>query len=470
MPIEVRMPKLGEGVIEATISQWLKQEGDVVEEMEPLLEVNTDKVDTEIPAPASGVLLKILHREGEVVPVGEVLALIGTEDEAAAPSAAPEPQATAAPASVAEPARAAEAPPTARPAAAAIRYRPGRHPELGFISPVVAKLANEHGIDLREVRGTGLGGRITKEDVLAYLAARRAAPAPEAAPAPHAAAPTPAATEAPARGEVAPRATAAEPAREPAAPPAAIPQATVTVPGEAAQTKPVPVLPGDELVPLSTMRRRIAEHMVFSSRVAPHVTTVHEADLHRIMAHRQKHKDAFAQRGVRLTLTAYFVAAAAQALREHPLVNSSWTDQGLLLHKQINIGVAVALGDQGLIVPVIKRADELSLFGIARALQDLVERARSGRLTPDDVTGSTFSITNYGTNGALFGTPIINQPNVAILGVGAIKKRVVVLEGDVLAIRPMAFLSLTFDHRVLDGAVADAFMRDVVQRLETWEL
>ncbi|NPA30805.1 MAG: 2-oxo acid dehydrogenase subunit E2, partial [Chloroflexi bacterium] len=245
--------------------------------------------------------------------------------------------------------------------------------------------------------------------------------------------------------------------------------ARVTLPGEGLVSKPVPVLPGDELLPLTNIRRRIAEHMVFSERVAPHVTTVHEADLHRVVAHRAAHKAEFAARGVRLTYTAYFVAAAAQALRRHPLVNSSWTDDGILLHKVIHIGIAVALGDKGLIVPVIKNADELSLLGIARALNDLTERARAGRLNPDEITGSTFSITNYGTNGSLFGTPIINQPNVAILGVGAIKKRVVVLEGDALAIRPMAYLSLTFDHRVLDGAVADAFMQDIVRQLEEWE-
>ncbi len=458
MPVEVRMPRLGEGVIEATISQWLKREGEFVEEGEPLLEVNTDKVDTEIPAPVSGTVVQILRAEGETVPVGAVLALMAVEDEAgseapaAAPTASP---AEPAPAAVPTAASAAPASSPAAPAAAsapAAPYRPGRHPELGFISPVVAKLANEHGLDLRQIRGTGLGGRITKHDVLAYLERR---PAPAAAPA---AAPTPPPAPAPAAPPPAPT-----PAAQPA--PAA---AQVTVPGEQAMRKPVPVLPGDELLPLTNIRRRIAEHMVFSERVAPHVTTVHEVDLHRVVAHRARYKAEFAARGVRLTFTAYFVAAAAQALRRHPLVNSSWTDDGILLHKVVNIGVAVALGDKGLIVPVLKNADELSLLGLARALNDLTQRARDGRLTPDEITGSTFSITNYGTNGSLFGTPIINQPNVAILGVGAIKKRVVVLEGDVLAIRPMAFLSLTIDHRVLDGAVADAFVQDIVHTLENW--
>ncbi len=458
MPLEVRMPRLGEGVIEATISQWLVQEGEHVEEGDPLLEVNTDKVDTEIPAPATGKVVKILHREGETVPVGEVLALMEVEGEAPAP-AQPEPAAPAqAPAAGGEPTPAA-APTTTT--AAPPTYRPGRHPELGFISPVVAKLANEHGIDLRQVPGTGLGGRITKHDVLAYLERRPAAAAPAAAPQPSPQ--PPAAPRAEARPAPQP---ATAPPPQPAAP---APQAAqVTLPGEQPVRKPVPVLPGDELLPLTNIRRRIAEHMVFSERVAPHVTTVHEVDLHRVVEHRARHKAEFAARGVRLTYTAYFVAAAAQALRRHPLVNSSWTDEGILLHKVINIGIAVALGDKGLIVPVIKNADELSLLGIARALNDLTERARRGQLTPDEISGSTFSITNYGTNGSLFGTPIINQPNVAILGVGAIKKRVVVLEGDVLAIRPMAFLSLTIDHRVLDGAVADAFVQDIVKQLEAW--
>jgi len=450
MPVEVRMPRLGEGVIEATISQWLVREGARVEEGDPLLEVNTDKVDTEIPAPVTGTVVKLLHAEGETVPVGEVLALIAVEDEAAAAEPEP-PSAEAAP----EPAAASETAPTTPSPEAPPRegYRPGRHPELGFISPVVAKLANEHGIDLRHVQGTGRDGRITKHDVLAYLARR-----PEARPA---AAPRPAPPPTP---RPAPSPPSPAPAERPA------PEvARVTVPGEGAMSKPVPVLPGDELLPLTNIRRRIAEHMVFSERVAPHVTTVHEVDLHRVVTHRAAHKAEFAARGVRLTYTAYFVTAAAQALRRHPLVNASWTDEGILLHKVIHIGIAVALGDKGLIVPVIKNADELSLLGIARALNDLTERARAGRLNPDEITGSTFSITNYGTNGSLFGTPIINQPNVAILGVGAMKKRVVVLDGDTLAIRPIAYLSLTFDHRVLDGAVADAFMQDIVKQLETWE-
>ena len=449
MPLEFRMPRLGEGVIEATVSRWLKKEGEPVEEGEPIVEVSTDKVDTEIPAPTDGVLQKILVPEGETVPVDTVLALIAVEEGegiAVAPQAEPAAVAEAAQVTASPAAPAAAATPTAAPPT---RWRPGRHPELGWISPLVAKLANEHGVDLHQVKGTGLRGRITKRDVLAYLEQRaKAAPAPVTEPRP---APAP-----------------APPPEAPAAP-APLPEAlTVTPPEPGVQPKPVVPLPGDELVPLTNMRKRIAEHMVYSKRVAPHATTVMEADLHRVVAHRNAHKDEFARQGVRLTFTPYFVVAAVKALQAYPVVNSSWTDQGLLMHKVINIGIAVSLGEKGLMVPVIKNAHTLSLLGIAQKVQDLAERARKGALQPDEITGSTFSITNHGVTGSLFATPIINQPNVAILGVGAIKKRVVVLEGDVLAIRPMVYLSLSFDHRVIDGAVADMFLAKVVETLENW--
>ncbi len=457
MPVKVLLPKLGEGVIEGTISRWLKAEGERVEENEPLVEVSTDKVDTEIPAPASGVVLKILTPEGAVVPVGGVMAWIGepgeaipegegTAPQAAAPAPEVPPGPPPAPAGAPEPVPSpqAPAPPSAAPAPAPpppraeVHYRPGRHPELGFISPVVAKLANEHGVDLRQVPGTGLGGRITKDDVLAFLARRPAAPQP------------------------APMAEAA---------PTTV---TVTPAGPAGlKPKPVPTLPGDTIVPLDKIRRSIAEHMVYSKYTAPHVLTVMEADLSRVAAHRRAHKDTFAQAGVRLTFTAYFVAAAAQALRAYPIVNASWSDQGIVMHQQVNIGMAVSLGDQGLIVPVIKNADELSLLGIARAVNDLAERARNRQLQPDEITGSTFSITNHGVTGSLFAFPIINQPNVAILGVGAIKKRPMVVTDDLgndsIAIRPMVYLSLSFDHRLIDGAVADMFLAKIVEVLEGWE-
>ncbi len=457
MPVELRLPRLGEGVIEATVSRWLKQEGEPVEEGEPVVEVSTDKVDTEIPAPADGVLLQILVPEGQTVPVNTVLALIGVEEEAparedGASAAAAEPAVETAQVAVAQPAAA----PSPEIPGAPVRWRPGRHPELGWISPLVAKLANEHNLDLRQIRGTGLGGRITKEDVLAYLAQR-----PQAAPAAPVAEPA-----APAQPEPQP-APAPQPAETATT---ELPQTlTVTPPEPGVRPRPVVTLPGDELLPLTNMRRRIAEHMVYSKRVAPHATTVMEADLSRVVAHRQANKETFARQGARLTFTVYFIAAAVQALQAYPIVNSSWTDQGILQHRVINIGVAVSLGQDGLVVPVLKNAQDLSLLGIARALQDLVDRARNNRLTPDDLTGSTFSITNHGVTGSLFATPIINQPNVAILGVGAIKKRVVVLENDALAIRPMVYLSLSFDHRVIDGAVADMFLAKVVEVLENWQ-
>ncbi len=459
MPVKVLLPKLGEGVIEGTISRWLKAEGDPVEENEPLVEVSTDKVDTEIPAPAGGVVLKILAPEGAVVPVGGLMAWIGEPGEAIPEGESPAPQAAApapevppgpppAPAGPPGPAPGPQAPPPPPapaappppppPARAEVHYRPGRHPELGFISPVVAKLANEHGVDLRQVQGTGLGGRITKDDVLAYLEQR--------------------------------------PAAAPAAPSAAAAPTTVTVTpaGPAGlKPKPIPTLPGDTIVPLDKIRRSIAEHMVYSKYTAPHVLTVMEADLSRVAAHRRANKEAFAQAGVRLTFTAYFVAAAAQALRAYPIVNASWSDQGIVMHQQVNIGMAVSLGDEGLIVPVIKNADELSLLGIARAVNDLADRARNRKLQPDEITGSTFSITNHGVTGSLFAFPIINQPNVAILGVGAIKKRPIVVTDDLgndsIAIRPMVYLSLSFDHRLIDGAVADMFLAKIVEVLEGWE-
>ncbi|HID84616.1 MAG TPA: 2-oxoglutarate dehydrogenase, E2 component, dihydrolipoamide succinyltransferase [Anaerolineales bacterium] len=461
MPVKVLLPQLGEGVIEGTVNRWLKAEGDAVEENEPLVEVSTDKVDTEIPAPANGVVLKILAPEGAVVPVGGLLAWIGESGEAIPEEEAPKPQTAASPPEVQAGTPQAGAVPQAAPVPSApeapapapeatpprprveVHYQPGRHPQLGFISPLVAKLANEHGVDLSQVRGTGLGGRITKEDVLAYLAQRQAAPAP--APA------------APPAGEVAPAVV------------------TVTPSGPAGlKARPVPTLPGDTIVPLDRIRKSIAEHMVYSKYTAPHVLTVFEADLSRVVAHRKAHKEAFAQAGVRLTFTPYFVYAAAQALQAYPIVNASWSDQGMVMHRQINIGMAVSLGEEGLIVPVIKNADELSLLGLARAVNDLAERARNRKLQPDDISGSTFSITNHGVTGSLFAFPIINQPNVAILGVGAIKKRPVVVTddwgNDSIAIRPMVYLSLSFDHRLIDGAVADMFVAKIVEVLENWPI
>jgi 2-oxoglutarate dehydrogenase E2 component (dihydrolipoamide succinyltransferase) len=320
----------------------------------------------------------------------------------------------------------------------------------GFISPVVARLAAEHGVDLSQVKGTGQGGRITKNDVLAYIEARQRAAVP-AAPVPPAAAVTPPAPSVP-------PAAAATPSAPPVPPPAAAP-------------RPIPALQS-ELIPHTLMRRQIAEHMVMSKHTSPHVLTVMEADMSRVIAHRNAHKEQFARDGVHLTYTAYFIAAVVAALKAYPIVNSSWTDEGLLVHKEINIGMATSLGEEGLIVPVIKHADTLSLLGLARAINDLASRARAKKLQPDEVKGGTFTITNHGISGSLFAFPIINQPQCGILGVGALHKRPIVItdaEGnDSIAIRPMVYLSFVFDHRILDGASADWFLMKVKQTLENW--
>ncbi len=440
MATQVLVPLLGEAVEEVTIIQWLKKEGDSVKELEPIVEVNTDKVDTEIPSPATGVVLKILAQEGETVSVGTVMAVIGEPGESieGLTEAAP-PEEAAPPAEESTP---AEAPPPAAPPPPPVPrgepIRPGRHPELGYISPVVAKLATEHNLDLSRIRGTGQGGRITKADVLAYLESRPAAAPQPAAP-----------------------------------PPAAPPPPPAGVPAPPPPPSPAPAPAPGTLVPHTIIRKRIAEHMVNSKRTSPHVLTVFEADMSRVVAHRAAHKEEFARSGARLTYTAYFVAAVAQALKAYPRVNSTWRDDGLLIHPNINIGMATSLGEDGLIVPVIKNADYLSLLGIAQAVNDLAERARARQLKPDEVQGGTFSITNHGISGSLFAFPVINQPQCGILGVGKMHKRPVVVtdaEGnDSIAIRPMVYLSFVFDHRILDGASADWFVAKVVEALENWK-
>lgn len=428
MPTEVYMPLMGESVVEGTVTRWLKNKGDQVEEYEALLEVNTDKVDTEIPSPVAGVLLEILVPEGTTVQVGTLLGWIGQPGESI-PSGEEQ---------IAEPIQeeAVPAPPVVPVAAPPSIVEPARERDLGFISPVVARIASEYKVDLSRVHGTGQAGRITKKDVLAYIDRREKG-----------------ALAAPPSGEPVPQAPLA----------VSLPQPSQGV-GFAGQ--------GGDLLPLTPVRRAIAEHMVLSRRTSPHVTTVMEVDLRRIVAHRQANKAEFARDGVNLTFTAYFASATITALRTYPIVNSSWTDEGIRIHPQINIGMATSLGEEGLIVPVIKGADSLSLLGLARAINDLANRARLKKLQPDEVKGGTFTITNHGTSGSLFAMPIINQPQCAILGIGAIQKRVVVISdetlGDSIAIRPMAYLSLTFDHRILDGAIADYFLGKVVESLKTW--
>lgn len=436
MPVKLSMPLLGEAVTDATVTKWLKLPGEKVEEYDPILEVNTDKVDTEIPSPASGVILAEFAKEGEVVKVGALLAWIGQVDEAIPQEGSPEPaSATAVPTQAYA---GAAAPLQPAPQAEAHTPQPAPPRELGFISPVVAKIATEQNVDLSKVPGTGLGGRITKKDMEKYLEARSQAPTPIP--------------------------SAAPPAPNLVTPPSPATTAPITA---------VSALTGTYTVrPQTPIRKAIADHMVLSEHIAPHVSTIMEVDMSCVVDHRIANKDAFAIQGVNLTYTAYFVQASVAALKAYPLVNSSWSDEGVMVFDSINIGMAVSMGEDGLIVPVIRGADNLSLIGTARVVNDLSSRARAHKLQPDEVRGGTFTITNHGVTGSLFATPIINQPQCAILGVGAIQKRPVVITdpniGDVISIRQMMYLSLTFDHRIIDGAIADYFLAKLVETLRDW--
>ena len=417
MATEVFMPSLGESVFEGTISIWLKKEGDKVERYEPILEIETDKVTTEATAEVAGTLLKIVAKEGETVAVGSLLAYIGDpqEDvnklvtEIAVDAAANSTSEQHTPVETARPPQKQQ--PTSNGPA---RPRPQRY--TGRVSPVVGRIAGEHNVDLNLISGTGRDGRITKKDILAFIEIQGSE--------------TPIAPLAPTPGPSSPGA----------------------VPGE--------------ILALSKIRRTIADHMVRSKHTSPHVTTVFDVDFTNVATHRAANKERFSRDGAKLTFTAYIVAAMVQALKAHPIVNSTWTDSGILLKKEINLGMATAIAD-GLIVPIIKNADGLSLLGIARAVNDLADRARLGQLLPDEVQGGTFTLTNHGTSGSLFATPIINQPQCAILGLGKIEKRVKVIE-DAIAIRLMAYASLTFDHRILDGAMADAFMNSFKEIIENY--
>lgn len=422
---DVVMPQMGESIVEGTLTKWLKKPGDRVERDEPLFEISTDKVDTEIPAPAGGVLAEILVEEGKTVGINTVVAKIDESGDG---------KAAAAPAKPAEEPEVAPAPPPAPPSPAAPAAPseappPAAEEVQGPLSPLVRRMAREYNIDLRQVKGTGAGGRITKHDLEEYISAQAA------------------------------RTVAAPPPPAPAAPPPAAPEEMPPLPrAEPAKT---------HIEPMSIMRSKIAEHMVLSKRVSAHVTTIHKVDMTRVARIRERNKEEVKARyGYSLTYLPFVTRAAAEALRAFPIVNASVEGNNIVHHNEINIGIAVAL-ENGLIVPVIRHADEMNVLGLQRAIVDLATRARSRQLKPEEVHGGTFSITNFGSFGSLFGTPIINQPQVAILGVGAVDKTPVVVD-DAIAIRHISLMGLTFDHRLIDGALADQFMQKVKSVLESW--
>jgi len=429
---EVVMPQMGESIAEGTVVRWIKKVGDRVDRDEPLFEISTDKVDAEIPSPSAGVLVEIRAKEGETVPVNSVVAIIG--EAGTAISALPAPAGKTEPA----PAPLAPAPPVppiapVAPASAAAAPAPAPPPappvaeaaadgQKQKSSPLVRRIAREHGVDVSRVAGTGLGGRVTKDDILGYLnkGPKPSPPAPPAASQPAAHAPA--------------------------------------------------FKPGDnvEVVPLSVMRRKIAEHMVLSRRTSAHVHSVFEVDYTRVARIRAARKADYERQGVKLTYMSFLMKAAVDALKAVPVVNSSLDGDNIVYKKDVNLGIAVAL-DWGLIVPVIRHAEEKNMLGLSRAIVDLAARARSKQLKPDEVQGGTFTITNPGVFGALFGMPIISQPQVAILGVGTIEKRVAVVEDDAIGIRTKGYLSLGYDHRLIDGAVADEFMSHLKKTIENFD-
>jgi pyruvate dehydrogenase E2 component (dihydrolipoyllysine-residue acetyltransferase) len=434
--MDVVMPQMGESIVEGTLTKWLKKPGDKVERDEPLFEISTDKVDTEIPSPAAGTLGELLVKEGETVSVGTIVARIGDGAAAtpaapaqAAPAPAAEAPAPPAPAAAPEPVRASPTPTPAPPPAPV----PEAAEPAGPLSPLVRKMARESNVDLAQVTGTGAGGRITKEDVEKHIAAV-SAPAP-AAPAP--------------------------PAPKPAAAPA--PAATPATP-----RSPIEPMAKTRVEPLSTMRKAIAEHMVRSKATSPHVTTIHKVDMTKVAKIRARNKGSFqAQYGMSLTFLPFVTQATVEALRAFPIVNASIEGSNIIYHNEINIGIAVAL-ENGLIVPVIRNADEKNVVGLQRSIVDLASRARARQLKPDEIQGGTFSISNFGGFGSIIATPVINQPQVAILGVGAIEKTPVVVDDDAIAIRSIMYLSLSFDHRLIDGALADQFTAKIKAGLENF--
>jgi 2-oxoglutarate dehydrogenase E2 component (dihydrolipoamide succinyltransferase) len=444
---------MGESIAEGTIVRWIKKVGDTVDRDEPLFEISTDKVDAEIPSPAAGVLTAISVKEGETVAVNSVVATIGAAGESVAAAPAPAaakaeaPAATAAPPSGKTQPHSAQAdgtpattssaapstPAPAAPVAPVHRTAPGApdpdRPRRS--SPLVRRIAKEHNVDIEAINGSGIGGRVTKQDILGYLESPGAAPAdPGTAPV----------------APGAPGAPVHPAASEPSAPGAPV---------------------GPEVVPMSVMRKKIAEHMVLSKRTSAHVYSVFEVNYSKVDEIRKARRADYEQRGVKLTFTSFIAKVAIDALRRHKVINASIDGDNVVYKREVNLGIAVAL-ENGLIVPVVKRADELNILGLSRSIADVADRARAKKLNPDEVHGGTFTITNPGNFGAQFGLPIINQPQVAILGVGTIEKRPVVID-DMIGIRLMGYLTLGYDHRLVDGAVADQFMADVKKGIETFD-
>jgi pyruvate dehydrogenase E2 component (dihydrolipoamide acetyltransferase) len=429
MPTNVVMPQMGESIAEGTIVRWIKKIGDEVDRDEPLFEISTDKVDAEIPSPAAGRLTEIRVKEGETVPVNSVVAVIGATGEAVAEAPASTAQ-EAAPSAVS----ATPPPVTPAPAPAGDEAAEDDTPDTDDAhrqksSPLVRRIAREHNVDITKIHGTGINGRVTKQDILGFIEAGGAEPVPVAA-------------------------TAAV--------------KSVPAPTPAAKTGPV-YQPGEsvQIVPMSVMRKKIAEHMVLSAHTSPHVYSVYEVNFGRVSALREKKKAEFEAAGAKLTITAFIAKVIVDALRQYPVVNASVDGSNIVYKKDINLGIAVAL-ENGLIVPVIRNADERNLLGLSRAITDVAVRARSKKLNPEEVQGGTFTITNPGIFGALYGLPLINQPQVAILGVGAVEKRAVVID-DAIAIRPMCHLTLGYDHRLIDGAEAGRFLAFVKERLEGFD-
>jgi pyruvate dehydrogenase E2 component (dihydrolipoamide acetyltransferase) len=427
--IDVVMPQMGESIVEGTLTKWLKKPGETIGRDEPLFEISTDKVDTEIPSPAAGVLAEVLIEEGKTVGINTIVARIN--DGASAPVAPAvsqaEPPAPPAP----TPAPAAAAVPAPEPVATVVEET------AGPLSPLVRKMARENNIDLSLIKGTGAGNRITKQDLEMYLASKSAPP------------PAPVVQAAP--------------------PPPPVQQAVATIPQTVEVPSPPRVgeAPGTRVEPMSVMRQKIAEHMVFSKHTAAHVTTVHKVDFTKVAKARDKAKsNVQAQYGFSLTFLPFVLKAACVALRQFPILNASIEGTNIIYHRDINLGIAVAL-ENGLIVPVIRNADEKSVIGLQRSVADLAARARSRHLRPDEVQSGTFSITNFGSFGSVFATPVINQPQVAILGVGTVEKQPVVID-DAIAIRSIAYMALTFDHRLIDGALADQFTGKIKAILEGW--